>query len=483
MQGESLPPISELSQPELRLAGIRINPHRFGPSRAGYFRKVTLQEIADGKERAINGFPSQARILRASWSADSRYLAFFVVEGEQIRLWIGDSARGQAQPIKAVRLNATLSPWPCKWVSNRHELICLTVPNVLGMPPRAPSVPGGPVIQQTSGGKAAARTYQDLLKNAHDENLFEYYATSQVVRVTLNGEVQGLGEPGLHTNAEPSPDGTYVLVEEVRRPFSRLVPAYRFARRARVWDRNGKTLRQLADLPPAEQVPIGRDAVPTGPRNFGWREDTAATIHWTEARDGGDPGRKAEIRDEVLTLAVPFTGDAKLLFSGSLRVRGINWGSERLALVSEYWWKTRQVKVWNVRPDGDAKPRVLFDRKFEDRYSDPGYPVMRRNKQGGRIIQTTDDGSALLYAGLGASPDGDRPFLDKRNLASGEVKRLWRSQAPFFETPVGPLDDDGLVVLTPPRERQPATELLCAPCQNWKTPPDHEVPAPLTATL
>ena len=149
-----------------------------------------------------------------------------------------------------------------------------------------------------------------------------------------------------------------------------------------------------------------------------------------------------------MTLAAPFSGDAKPLFSGSLRVRGVNWGSEKLSLVAEYWWKTRQVKVWNVRPDGGRKPRLLFDRKFEDRYSDPGYPLMRRNKHGGRIIQTTDDGSALLYAGLGASPDGDRPFLDKRNLASEEVTRMWRSRAPYFETAVSPLDDDGRLFLT-----------------------------------
>ena len=247
MQGENLPPISELSQPELRLAGIRINPSRFGPSRARYFRKATLLRIADGKEQAIHGIPSQGRILRASWSADSRYIAFFVVEGERIQLWVGDSARAEARLIDGVRLNATLSSWPCKWVSDRHELACLTVPSGLGEPQQAPRVPGGPVIQQTSGGKAAARTYQDLLKNAHDENLFEYYASSQVVRVTLDGKVEKLGEAGLHTNAEPSPDGNYLLVEQVRRPFSRLVPAYRFARRAQVWDRGGKMVRQLAD--------------------------------------------------------------------------------------------------------------------------------------------------------------------------------------------------------------------------------------------
>ncbi len=38
--------------------------------------------------------------------------------------------------------------------------------------------------------------------------------------------------------------------------------------------------------------------------------------------------------------------------------------------------------------------------------------------------------NTIFLRGDGASPEGDRPFLDKLDLATGKTTRLWRSEAP-----------------------------------------------------
>jgi dipeptidyl aminopeptidase/acylaminoacyl peptidase len=449
LQREGLPTIDELAEPELRLAGIRIDPRRYAPSRTEYNGDPSLLSIADGSEVRLTGLPVKARIHAVSWSADSRYLALSVVGEAEVTLWVAETRTAKARLIPGIRLNAALPERPFQWVAGRHELVCRTVPADAGPVPKAPVTPTGPDIQETAASQAPARTYQDLIENADDEALFEHYAASQLVRVTIKGDITKLGEPGLYTDVEASPDGNYLLVKEVLRPFSRLVRLERFPRRTQLWDREGRAVRELAALPAAEKVPIGNDAVPQGPRSFGWRADAAATVYWTEARDAGDPNKNAEVRDEVLTLEAPFSDEPTSLFKGGFRVDEIDWGNTNVALLTESWWKTRQEKVWILRPnESQQEPRLLFDRLYEDRYGDPGDPVKRPNQNGQSVLLAGDDGSSLLYVGQGASPEGDRPFVDRRNLNSGATDRVWHSTGPYYEFPVAPLDDEASVLLT-----------------------------------
>jgi dipeptidyl aminopeptidase/acylaminoacyl peptidase len=188
-------------------------------------------------------------------------------------------------------------------------------------------------------------------------------------------------------------------------------------------------------LPLAESIPLGFGAVPTGPRFFGWRDDTPATLYWVEAQDGGDPRREAEIRDRVFMLSSPFDGEPAAVIGLGSRYAGILWGSDDLALVSEFWWRTRKTRTWIVQPDrSEVKPRLLFDRSYEDRYSDPGRPVMVDTPGGRSVLLTGDKGETLYLSGSGASPEGNRPFLDKLDLATFKTGKLWQSQAPYYES-------------------------------------------------
>jgi dipeptidyl aminopeptidase/acylaminoacyl peptidase len=448
LQRPNLSSIEELAQPELRLAGIRINPRTNGRSRGRYYIDLKMKSISTEDEFSITGLPENPRIQYVRWSPDGKHIALTITDKEGIYLWIADTESRTARQLIPSKLNGTVGS-PFQWLSDNSTLICKALPEDRGEPPIAPETPANPVIEETTGKKAPARTYQDLLKDPHDEALFEYYCTSRLVRVGIDGSTSELGVSGIIRNAEPSPNGKYILVETIHRPFSYRVPIYRFPYKVEVRDADGKLVKQIADLPLAEEVPIGFDAVPKGPRYFDWRADAPATLYWAEAQDDGDPNKEAEIRDRVYMLPAPFTKEPIPLVSLGLRFDGIEWADGNLALADEFWWKTRQIRTWIIKPNKPkAKPTLLFDRSYEDRYSDPGRPVTKQTSQGTSVLFTVNKGKSFFLMGRGASPEGNRPFLDRFDVNTSETKRLWQSEAPYYERGVMFIDEKGFKFLT-----------------------------------
>ncbi len=449
LERSSLPPISELAAPELRLAGIRINPRTFGRSRAPYFTKLTIKDIASGKERVISGLPPNPRIGSPRWSPDGKRVAFTLTVENGIELWTADLGDASAKRLIEPMLNDIYGA-SFAWLSDGKTLVAKVRPDKFMSEkrkmPDAPSVPDGPTIQENTGKALAAPTFQDLLKNAYDENLFDYFMQSRLVRVSLDGKLTPLGTAGLIASLSPSPNAKYLLVETLHRPFSYLVPAGRFPMKIDVMDMTGKVVKELADLPLAEDVGIGRDAERKGVRDAAWRADAPATLVWAEVQDGGDAKSKAEIRDKVFMLAEPFTGQPQTLISLEFRFRGMTWSEQGFALVNEFWWQSRKARTWLVKPS--EKPDLIFDRSSEDRYNAPGTPVTKLASNGETVLHTVDGGKSIFLVGDGASPDGDKPFMDKFDLTVKKAERLWRSEAPYYELPVDILDDAGKVVLT-----------------------------------
>lgn len=441
MRRPGLPGIDELSQPELRIAGMRINPANNGPSREFYFNGLQLQSLADSSLRTISGLPNNPRIDSVSWSPDSQYIAFTIDQGSHIELWITDTSTASARKLVDAELNGIFGQ-AYSWFADSERLLVKTVLDNSAAAPVKPLVPIGPIIQESSGNPAAARTYQDLLVDAHDEDLFDYYGTTQLVIASIDGSSEAIGNPGLLREASISPDQNFILVEAVHRPFSYLVPHYRFPHRVEVWDIHGEVVKLVADLPLAEEVPIGRGAVPIGPRSVAWRTDTNATLYWVEARDGGDPRAEVDIRDALLSLSAPFTAEPRELIALGSRFSQASWGKSNMALVSEVWWSTRQLRTWIIAPDepGSA-PELLFDRSTEDRYNDPGTPIVAQNEFGKDSLLFSEDGNSIYFQGQGASPQGDMPFLDRLDLASKTSERLWQSAAPTYSSFISFLDD------------------------------------------
>ncbi|MBN1212067.1 MAG: prolyl oligopeptidase family serine peptidase [candidate division Zixibacteria bacterium] len=443
-----LPPLEDLAQPELRLAGQRINPRTSGPSRGWYYNNLSLMKISDGKEIPISGLPDKIHITNTAWSPDSKYLAFTQTNHDNIELWLVDIEKAAARKLSNLPINDTYTA-PFEWLSDSKTLIVLTVPDGRGDPPPEPLVPAGPIIQENMGRKAPARTYQDLLKNEYDEQLYEYYFTSQIVKMTLDGKSTKLGEPGIVRSISPSPDGKYLLTQIIHRPFSYTLPANLFPCRVDVRDIDGNIVYEAVDQPLADMIPVAFGSVSTGRREFGWRSDADAALYWVEAQDGGDAAAEAEIRDKVFLLSTPFDAEPTELASLGLRFSDVHWGSDDLAIVTEWWWQTRKIHAWRIKPDKPGgEPELLLDYSWEDRYNDPGRPVFKRTDRGTLVLLTADKGRSLFLSGNGASPEGDRPFLDKFDLKTKKTERLFRSEAPFYESVVRVLDAGKGLVMT-----------------------------------
>ena len=453
-QAPALLSVADLAQPELKLAGQRFNPVTHEQTRAPYSIDAQLLNVVTGETKAIRGLPASPRMRFFSWSPDGSRLAFTVATDAGVQLWTADVATATAARAGSVLLNASHSSRPYYWMADGKGFIARTVPSGLSAPD-APRVPSGPVVQENLGRRAPTRTYQDMLRSPHDEALFEHHLQAQVVALALDGTAKNLGSRAMVVRSEPSPDMNYILVETMRRPFSHVVPDFRFPRRIDVWDREGRVVKQLADLPLAVTVPTDFDATAEGPRQVAWRADAPATLVWAEAQDKGNPRVEAAVRDKVLMLAAPFTGEPATIASTAMRYYGISWGNDDVALLEEGWWKTRRSKTWRIRPGKlDQAADVLFDRSSEDRYNDPGSPMFKTGPRGTKVLRIAPDGKSIYLDGEGASAEGDRPFLDRFDLATKKATRLWRSQAPHYEYVIDVLDDRGSRIVT--RRESPA---------------------------
>jgi dipeptidyl aminopeptidase/acylaminoacyl peptidase len=450
--GVRYPSIADLAQPMLRLAGLRINPNTSGPHRAQYFVAYTLKRIPDGAETKIT-LPVGAHVSAPEWSGDGKRFAFTNTTPTGIELWVGDAATGALTKVRGAAVNAIYGD-AVQWMPDGRTLLVQLVPSARQKLAPAPSVPAGPTIQESSGKAAPVRTYEDMLKNPYDEDQFEYYATAQLAYVdAASGKVANVGQPAIYETARPSPDGKYLLVARVHRPFSYLHPVSDFPKEVEVWDAQGRRVHKLASLPLQDQVPI--DGVQVGPRRYGWRPTAPETLVWVEALDEGNPKTKAPYRDRVLTLDVyhltskaPANYTPTEIVKTEQRLAGLQWFERGgLAFVSDYDRDTRKQRTWLVNADNPAEaPRLVWNRNNQDRYNDPGTPLTRVLPNGQRAVwQNGDD---IFLAGTGASRAGDRPFLDRFNLKTLKAERIFRSDAQSYETPVTLLTDDGSQFIT-----------------------------------
>jgi dipeptidyl aminopeptidase/acylaminoacyl peptidase len=428
-----VPSIVELAEPELKIAGLRINPATNGPSRSNYFTGIVFKPLDGAAERRVAGLPAGARIGDYEWSRDSRHLAFTLVAERGIELWVVDVPTAHARRLVGPILNAMLGK-SFGWV-DEVTLAIRRVPAQREPPPAAALVPIGPIVQENRGRRAASRTYDGLLASPHDEALFDYYGTSELALVSLQGKLTPLPVRGLITLVHPSPDGRHLLIHTLHRPYSYLVPASRFPVAIDVLDRAGRPEYRVADVPLNESA--AKDSGRPGPRMVRWRNDAPATLSWFDmiaGAGGGKPGETGRVRDAWFTFAAPFTAQPVEQQRFEFSASAVQWGDDTLALVTETSDATRRVRTWQVAPGRPGSNRtLLFDRNTEDRYGDPGQPAMTRNAFGRAVLECGPHGGKLFLSGAGASPDGDRPFLDELDLATKTTRRLWRSAPPDFE--------------------------------------------------
>jgi len=432
IESESMPTIAYISQPMLRIAGMRITPANNSDQVLSFNTSLTLKTIKDGKERKID-LPSGIKFTGASWSDDGKWISFVRYFDNGVELWIVDTATGIAKPITPRRLNMVTGD--VVWMPGNKQILVQMIPENRGPAPVEPRIPIGPTVQVSGGKQTKVATIQDLLKSPYDETLFDYYATGQILLVDVpSAQTKAIGKPGIYGLTNPSPDGQYLLVGRIKRPYSYSVAINGFARSTEIWDMSGNLVKVMSDLPPAEDTPM--NGVPTGPRAINWQTLKPATALWVEALDGGDPEKTVPFRDKVQTLAAPFTGEPKEVLKTENRFGGLNWfGTPGLAFASESNRKKFRQVTWLVNiDDPTVAPKKIFDLNTQDAYGNPGSPVMT-SKNGERII--LQDKDWIYLSGTGSVPKGDRPFLDQMNLKTGEKKRLFQCLDGKYQTFVG----------------------------------------------
>jgi len=444
LEMSGLPTINELSKPEFRLAGLRIDPVSNGPSRATYFKGIKLKSVSTAEESVFTGLPAELKLSDISWSPDESKIAFTHTSQTGIELWVADLKSLVAKRLDKDHINKTYGK-SFIWTPDGKTILAQFIDQNKSLITEPKTISGGPLIQENTGKSTPAPTYQDLLKSPYDEMVFDHFLTSQLKLVGMDGESSKLLQPQIIRSMEYSPDGKYILLANINHPYSYTVPIGLFPFTTSVYNDKGKLVKKLFDAPLAENIPAGFDGVPKGPREFGWRTDKGATLYWVEALDNGNPSQQATIRDVVYTQTAPFNQNALKLADCYFRFHSIVWGDDKLAIMTERWWKTRAERRIFIKPGNENFRVNLFDRYYEDAYSDPGELVTRKNEYNRNVLLTEfnalkrlndPDNINIFSISDGASPEGDRPMILKFNIKTKVRDTIFHSAAPYFERPV-----------------------------------------------
>ncbi len=435
---DAMPSIEDLARRMLRLGGIRIDPAANGRFQTDFIRGLALRP-RDGGEVINLPFPDTVRIGTISWSHRSDAFVFTVITDQGTELWIAKTS-DPSSPMRIVpSLTTVLDGFD--WMPDGKQLLVNMVPENRGLEPTPPVAPAGPSIQESLGNTSPTRTFQDLLTNAYDEDLFVYYGTSQLALVDFDGNMTKVGKPGMIDSAIPSPDGNHILTVSINRPFSYTLAYDSFPKSIVVWDAKGAPLYTVTEVPMEENIPI--EGVRLGPRGIGWRPRYPASLLWTEALDGGDPRNKVDHRERIIAISAPFISEPQELFKLQHRYAGFGFFTNpQLMLATEMdrdrrWVTTRLYD--SSKPD--IAPRVVFDRSIRDRYGDPGRIVTKPDETGYSVA--VEDAGSVFLAGQGATPEGFRPFLDRKDKDTLETTRLWQCGEGSYEAAAMLLDMDG----------------------------------------
>lgn len=419
--------IAELSETELRLAGLRINPKTNIGSRTNYYNNLMVKKALDKEATQVAGLPKNARLSSFRWSPNEQKIACLNTTATGVEVWVLDINKAVATKLTEGVVNANMGD-AINWFKDSNSMLVKTLPhNRKTLINTSEAVPQGPTVSVSDGAKAQNRTYQDLLKNPNDEANFETLAVSEIKKIGLNGSTSDFLPMAMYRGITFSPDGKHILISTIKRPFSYLVPYYRFPYEEKVYDSNGENPQLVNDVPLDEVRPKGFMATRTGKRNMSWRSDKPATLYWVEAQDGGDPEIETQHRDIVYEMGAPFSSEGRELMRTKNRFSNIRWGDDNTAVAYDYWWNDRNTKTYVFNPSNSSQEaKIISDRNYQDRYSDPGDFVTRRNEYNQSVLEI-NDGTAYLM-GDGYTDSGQFPFIDAYNMVSGKVRRLYQSQ-------------------------------------------------------
>ena len=419
--------LDDLNQEEMRLGGLRINPITNISSTVTYLNNLKVRKINAKNEIQVAGLPKNPKISNISWSPNEQYISFTNTTKSGVELWYLELATAKATKLTDDNLNANLGN-PVSWFKDSQSLLIKTLPSKrAALIDDKKDIPTGPTVSESEGKVSQNRTYQDLLKNKTDEANFESLVTSELYTVTLSGSKKIFKEAAIYAGETFSPDGNYVMITTLEKPFSYIVPLNRFPQSTIIYDATGKEVKKVNEVPLNEIMPKGFMSTRTGKRNMSWRNDAPATLYFVEALDGGDQANEVPFRDEVFLWEAPFNSSPKSLVKTKQRFAGIRWGNATTAILMDRWYDTRNMKTYLIDPSVEgANPKIIWDRNYQDQYNDPGNFEMKKNDLGSYVLAIEKGKMYLL--GDGFTKEGQFPFIDELDIKTLKTKRLYESK-------------------------------------------------------
>ena len=413
---------------------------------------IQIISAADGSKKNVQ-LPAGARVSNAAWSPDGKSVAFYLHGDDATHIWMADPVTGQSRQVTKTPVLATLVS-TFDFTKDGKQIATVLVPDTRTAMPQEPASPVGPSVKLAlETDKNRLRTFASLMSTPYQEQLLEWHTTGQLALVDVaRGTVKRVGSPAMIRAIDLAPDGRFVRVTRMLKPFSYDVPVSNFGSIEEIWDDNGKALAKISDRPlnlgvaddtqppPDPQAPPagggGRGAgAQTGKREVAWRTDgqglsyveaepgpaggrtgragaaNTATTTTTTTTDDAAPqaptGRGAQApprKDRVYQWLPPFdTASAKVIYENPTRISGHRYSPDmQILFFSERAGQSTLESA--VYLTDTAKKYTLARYRADDIYANPGSIVSIRGGGGG-------GGRAGGAGGRGGAGGGSAPVL------------------------------------------------------------------------
>jgi len=464
----SMSELSYIAGSEFRVAGLRID-NNFSNTRQQFSNELSILDVESGSINQVTGLPQNAKISNIDWSPSGKYFCFINNTPQKLELWRVDAVTAVSEKLNTLKLNAVLSE-PYSFLDD-ERIMYKCVPDNAGLRPESQPIPQGPVVQEHKGAGRSARTSPDMIASYYDEQVFDYYATSQLALFSSAGNTI-VGKPALYRSLSLSPNKEYMIVTTEQKPYSYQRGHQSYPYRTEVWNIKGEFVKMLEDnkvgnlsMRPDEDFADDtamQDSVRTPKRgmkesNWRWRSDLPQTLVWNESeaasrggRDGGN--RPADFVDTVKSDApkqktfiyqqdAPFTSEKTILLKSEGRVDNLVWCNKTFALFTTTDSKAKLRNTFSFVPcDTTVNPRLLISQTTEldtiGNFPVFGRPYMVNNQFGEKILYT-DEKNSLFYLTDSKRRDSEGDnfwFIDKIDTKTAKIENVWTGKAPFLET-------------------------------------------------
>jgi len=426
--------LEDLARPAITVLGRKLDPGNHAPHDMVHYSGLSFLDLGTGTRRRI-AFDGKVRMGYPQWSSRSHRLAFPVLTPTRVELWHAGTADVTPIRLDGVRLNAAAGP-SFQWMPDGRHMLCRLVPEDSGVLPRRPVSIAGPTIMEASGPWQTVPHRSKEPGGAYERALFEYFMYSQLALVDArSGRIDPIGKPGVYTQAMPSPDGRFILIERTQPPDDRPVGIGPLVSHE-VWKAEGEVVATLSDGSD-ELSPSRRER-----RGFDWRHTAGSTLRWIEDVFPDDGLRDSTGGERLMVSRAPFADAPREVFRSTSRITGVEWIDDSdLAIVHEYEENARRASAWLVDVGrAPTAPVRMWSRSIDHRYDDPGQTITKRNAAGREVV--VRDGASILMSAKGATPQGERPFVARFSLDSLQAEVVWRSKEGRYETAVALLDID-----------------------------------------